>query len=750
MTERFAYPDLVNFPAHAGRVSVAHDATSATFSNVALSGTDWAGSTLMILPDDDLPYMAGVIAEGTPKGVYPNAGPLPLAWPYQGTEITDAKFCLVKGLGLADAADLAAIVAKFRTNFANNAGLVYDYADDPDESLMTGVAAIFDHDGRRLLFRRDGVTEQFPLNPDRNPRGKWTGNVASRFALSISGSPGEVAIDFEDGIEDEFGARYFSLIVDADAEIQLPTNAEANDIIDILFTQDGGGFAITFAAGYTVTDTVSTTDGARTRIRFTVTEVGGSPEEATELTGAIPLFALNDYVEDQGFNFLSNVDNNDDEPSVTAGVAASTASWTWVPAEKGEPGSALLTATSSSSVALEAGSKVFTLAEAEERGYALGSYVLAVDAANPTTKYGVGRVTAYEHPSLTLSFAADDIVGSGTIANWILSLTARRGAAGQQPGLLYEFSTTTTEGADPGTVRANNADISAGGELYIADQDATGEDHSAYWLEAANSTSAVKGFILIKRVQDGKVTQLRVSASPSDESGYVKFAYTYVSGPTSIAASSQISIKFDEKGDAGDGASVFTGLDDTPANYSGHGLKRVRVNSGATGLEFVEPGAEISGATEKTTPIDADTIGISDSEASGVFKKVTWANVKATLKTYFDTLYLTLAGLFTAGASQTLSDASTVAFNMDNGWNAKVTITDDRTLGNPTNVKNDISGKIEVTASGGARDLALDTAWEDRSGEFPITVPSGTTTDVLYYTRSDGTPVIAAVLPEPE
>lgn len=50
-------------------------------------------------------------------------------------------------------------------------------------------------------------------------------------------------------------------------------------------------------------------------------------------------------------------------------------------------------------------------------------------------------------------------------------------------------------------------------------------------------------------------------------------------------------------------------------------------------------GTLISGATGKTTPVDADTFGLSDSAASNVLKSLTWANLKATLKTYFDTLY---------------------------------------------------------------------------------------------------------------
>ena len=53
-------------------------------------------------------------------------------------------------------------------------------------------------------------------------------------------------------------------------------------------------------------------------------------------------------------------------------------------------------------------------------------------------------------------------------------------------------------------------------------------------------------------------------------------------------------------------------------------------------------GTLVSGATAKTTPIDADIVGVSDSVASNVLKGVTWANIKATLKAYFDTLYATV------------------------------------------------------------------------------------------------------------
>lgn len=47
----------------------------------------------------------------------------------------------------------------------------------------------------------------------------------------------------------------------------------------------------------------------------------------------------------------------------------------------------------------------------------------------------------------------------------------------------------------------------------------------------------------------------------------------------------------------------------------------------------------VHAATSKDTPVDADEIGGVDSEENNVLKKFTWSNIKATLKTYFDTLY---------------------------------------------------------------------------------------------------------------
>ncbi len=55
-------------------------------------------------------------------------------------------------------------------------------------------------------------------------------------------------------------------------------------------------------------------------------------------------------------------------------------------------------------------------------------------------------------------------------------------------------------------------------------------------------------------------------------------------------------------------------------------------NRGITGgANLADAGALINSATEKTTPVDADYVGLMDSAASNILKKLSWANIKATL-----------------------------------------------------------------------------------------------------------------------
>lgn len=66
----------------------------------------------------------------------------------------------------------------------------------------------------------------------------------------------------------------------------------------------------------------------------------------------------------------------------------------------------------------------------------------------------------------------------------------------------------------------------------------------------------------------------------------------------------------------------------------------------------------INAAAAKATPVDADTMGLIDSAAASVLKKVTWANIKATLKAYFDTIYISVGNFAASGANSDITSLS--------------------------------------------------------------------------------------------
>jgi hypothetical protein len=79
---------------------------------------------------------------------------------------------------------------------------------------------------------------------------------------------------------------------------------------------------------------------------------------------------------------------------------------------------------------------------------------------------------------------------------------------------------------------------------------------------------------------------------------------------------------------------------------------------------------DINTFTDKATPVDADITLIEDSAASYTKKKLTWANIKATLKTYFDSLYSSInhthAQLHTQGTDTALGTVGTKNPPIDN------------------------------------------------------------------------------------
>ena len=164
---------------------------------------------------------------------------------------------------------------------------------------------------------------------------------------------------------------------------------------------------------------------------------------------------------------------------------------------------------------------------------------------------------------------------------------------------------------------------------------------------------------------------------------------------------------------------------------------------------FAAWGALTTAGTSKATPVDADSLAICDSADANATKKLTWVNVKATLKTYFDTLYGALAtvNVWTKGqrgAIVTLTDGATIAVDMSLGNNFRVLLGGNRTLGHPTNLVAGQSGIIDVHQDAtGSRTLTPAWSYSPPSGVAPTLSTTALTRDQwAYYVGSADTDTV--------
>lgn len=167
---------------------------------------------------------------------------------------------------------------------------------------------------------------------------------------------------------------------------------------------------------------------------------------------------------------------------------------------------------------------------------------------------------------------------------------------------------------------------------------------------------------------------------PSANSGTgrlnIQFEFTDSQGVASPATNTTQVIGADQSGWTADSwtANTLTVCGTVPAGYDRMQV-RVVTSTGTpptSGDIFyidgvrIEPeviGSRTHAATSKTTPVDADEFVIADSvvignPATSWIKKVTFANLKATLKTYFDSLTTTLTNKTMSGASNTFTNIS--------------------------------------------------------------------------------------------
>ena len=166
-----------------------------------------------------------------------------------------------------------------------------------------------------------------------------------------------------------------------------------------------------------------------------------------------------------------------------------------------------------------------------------------------------------------------------------------------------------------------------------------------------------------------------------------------------------------------------------------------------------------SGLETKDTPVDADVAVIGDSADSGRAKGTTWENVKAVLKTYFDTVYqatsaklTSLAGLTPGAEGRLIESDGLGGYQMisasDAVTNAGALM--DSEVTNLADVKAFDPDDYATAAQGSTADAALPKAGGTMTGAI-VTADHGTATDpevvaVVYGTSAtpptaSGTPI---------
>jgi len=149
---------------------------------------------------------------------------------------------------------------------------------------------------------------------------------------------------------------------------------------------------------------------------------------------------------------------------------------------------------------------------------------------------------------------------AGTFANndkVFISFVAS-GEDGAIPGYFYKFDTGTSD-TDPGAgeIAFNNGTYASATEIYIDDADANGVTVSTDILTWDDSTSTIRGSLMIYDINDRSTyARFNITGASTDASGYVKLTVTHVASNNTFSAADELSVHFSRSGNKGDTGST--------------------------------------------------------------------------------------------------------------------------------------------------------------------------------------------------
>ena len=168
-----------------------------------------------------------------------------------------------------------------------------------------------------------------------------------------------------------------------------------------------------------------------------------------------------------------------------------------------------------------------------------------------------GAITdASGYSKITISYI--DTAGTFSNEDKVFISFVASGEDGAIPGYFYKFDTGTSD-TDPGAgeIAFNNGTYASATEIYIDDADANGVTVSSDILTWDDSTSTIRGSLMIYDINDSSTyARFNITGASTDASGYVKLTVTHVASNNTFSAADELSVHFSRSGNKGDTGST--------------------------------------------------------------------------------------------------------------------------------------------------------------------------------------------------
>lgn len=351
-------------------------------------------------------------------------------------------------------------------------------------------------------------------------------------------------------------------------------------------------------------------------------------------------------------------------------------------------------------------------------------------------------------------------------------------AASENPALTYLFDNGTAD-ADPGAgeFRFNNGTLASVTTVFLDNSDDDGNTVSGF-IDAFDDTgdTSARGYLLIKGIDTPATFFVGlVTGSVVDGTGYRKVSVTHVASGGTFTATERFSVLFGPAGPGGgDVSGPASAVDGNLASFdettgkliqdSGIAAANVVVDADiANMLETDDIGVSVQAydaQLDEWSGVDPSEDGKSlvaaanyaamfgslkqaaTEDATGVVEWATTAEVRAASAS--SDQVIRARSINEASALVTLTDAATVAVDWTAGINFTLTITANRTLGNPTNEIPGTFRTVFVISDGGPDELTFGSEY----GGTPPTLDDITTTKgylLSIYCRAAGQFLVSSI-----